>query len=71
MVILPTLTVSISMSLFSVIEDDQVGFHVDGTSVLLVGSLDGHLHSGNSGPVVVWPSVCLLEAQHLAVMFAT
>ena len=26
-----------------------------------MGPLDGHLHSGNSGPVVVWPSVCLLE----------
>ena len=32
---------------------NRVGFHVDGTSVLLVQPLDGHLHSDNSGPVVV------------------
>ena len=33
--------------------------------------LDGHLHSGNIGYVVVWTFVCLFEAQHLTVMFAT
>ena len=32
--------------------------------------LDGHPHSDNIGPVAVLPSVCLLKAQHLAVMFA-
>ena len=48
---------------------DQVSFQVDGTSVLLVWPLDGHLHSGNSGYVVVWPFVRLFDAQHL--MFAT
>ena len=30
--------------------------------------LDSHLHSGNIGAVVVWPFVCLLEAQHLTVL---